>query len=174
MSLTHEDVLKIMKIVDECDYDEIRLETGDLKIHLRKSAGCEGIQSEMPAKTHPIPSAMPAVPRATEAAVAPSPMKKSPEDDPLAEGLVSIRAPMLGTFYRAPSPTEKPFVEVGDQVNAETTVCLVEVMKLFTSVTAGVAGTVKEILVENGSMVEYSQVLLLIEQELAATGGKRP
>jgi acetyl-CoA carboxylase biotin carboxyl carrier protein len=70
---------------------------------------------------------------------------------------------MLGTFYCAPSPGERPFVEVGSEVSLADTVCLVEVMKLFNSVKAGVAGTVVEVLVENGAMVEYDQVLMVIK-----------
>lgn len=72
---------------------------------------------------------------------------------------------MLGTFYRAPAPGERPFVEVGDKVGPGDTVCLVEVMKLFNSVKAGVAGTVVKITVENGSMVEHGQTLILIESD---------
>ena len=72
---------------------------------------------------------------------------------------------MLGTFYRAPAPGEPPFVEVGDKVGADDTVCLMEVMKLFNSVKAGVAGTVVKIAAENGSMVEHGQTLILIESD---------
>ena len=72
---------------------------------------------------------------------------------------------MLGTFYRAPAPGERPFVEVGDKVGPGDTVCLMEVMKLFNSVKAGVAGTVVKIAAENGSMVEHGQTLILIESD---------
>jgi acetyl-CoA carboxylase biotin carboxyl carrier protein len=87
------------------------------------------------------------------------------------DGLVAVRAPMLGTFYRAPSPGEKPFVEVGDNVGSNDTVCLVEVMKLFNSIKAGVDGTVVKIQVENGTMVEHGQILLLIEHGLIDAPG---
>ena len=78
---------------------------------------------------------------------------------------MAVTAPMLGTFYRMPSPGEKPFVEQGDKVSPDDTVCLVEVMKLFNSVKAGMAGTVEQILVENGTLVEYGQPLILIRKE---------
>ena len=78
---------------------------------------------------------------------------------------MAVAAPMLGTFYRTPSPGEKPFVEQGDKVSPDDTVCLVEVMKLFNSVKAGMAGTVEQILVENGTLVEYGQPLILIRKE---------
>jgi acetyl-CoA carboxylase biotin carboxyl carrier protein len=69
---------------------------------------------------------------------------------------------MLGVFYRAPAPGEKPFVEVGQRVRADDTVCLIEVMKLFNSIRAGVDGEVVEILVENGGLVEFDQALIFI------------
>jgi acetyl-CoA carboxylase biotin carboxyl carrier protein len=74
---------------------------------------------------------------------------------------------MLGTCYRAPSPGAKPFVEVGDKVRPDDTVCMVEVMKLFNSLKAGVAGTVEQVLFENATLVEYGQPLILIRKEAA-------
>jgi len=170
MPLTHDDVVRILKIIDESDYDEVHIEMGDVKLHLRKGADNEAVPIERPAATRAPQPSLTETPR-TESAAVSAPPKKAAPDEPVAEGLVAIRAPMLGTFYRAPSPGEKPFVEVGDKVQPDSTVCLVEVMKLFHSVKAGAAGTVTKILVENGSMVEYGQVLLLIEQE-AVGGGK--
>jgi acetyl-CoA carboxylase biotin carboxyl carrier protein len=72
---------------------------------------------------------------------------------------------MLGTFYRAPAPGEQPFVEVGQEVKAEDTVCIIEVMKLFNSIKAGVAGRVAEIRAENAALVEYNEILVVIEAE---------
>lgn len=168
MSLTHEDVVKIVKIVDECDYDEFRLESGDLKIHLRKSAGGTEPRDESPRIAERSPDEALDAPRETAPAPAPATPRRTPPQEPIDDNLVAIRAPMLGTFYRAPSPNDPPFVEVGDTVWEESTVCLVEVMKLFQSVKAGVAGTIKKIVAENGSMVEYGQVLLLIDPKVSA------
>ena len=78
-------------------------------------------------------------------------------------GIVALRAPMLGTFYRASAPGEKPFVEVGQQVRADDTVCLIEVMKLFSSIRAGVDGEVVKILADNGNLVEFDQPLIFIK-----------
>jgi acetyl-CoA carboxylase biotin carboxyl carrier protein len=80
----------------------------------------------------------------------------------LAEGEIAIRAPMLGTFYRASAPGQPRFVEAGQHVKADDTLCLIEVMKLFNSVRAGVDGVVRSILAENGSLVEYNQILFVI------------
>ena len=76
---------------------------------------------------------------------------------------VAVRAPNLGTFYRAPKPGAVPYVSVGQKVDADTEVCLIEVMKLFTNVLAGVAGTVRQILVGDMELVEYDQPLFLVE-----------
>ena len=83
--------------------------------------------------------------------------------EPPREGLVAVSAPMTGTFYRAPSPDAPPFVEAGDTVEATQTVCIVEVMKLFNSIAAGVAGTVVEVCVENESSVAAGQPMIWIE-----------
>jgi acetyl-CoA carboxylase biotin carboxyl carrier protein len=78
------------------------------------------------------------------------------------EGVVAIRAPMLGIFYRASAPGERPFIEEGQQVRADDTVCLIEVMKLFNSLRAGVDGKVVRILAGNGDLVEFDQPLIFI------------
>jgi acetyl-CoA carboxylase biotin carboxyl carrier protein len=79
------------------------------------------------------------------------------------ERLIEIKSPMVGTFYRAPSPGAKPYVEVGDIVNPGDVVCIIEAMKLMNEIKAEVGGKIKEILVENGHPVEFGQTLFLIE-----------
>ena len=74
-----------------------------------------------------------------------------------------MRAPNLGTFYRAPKPGAPPYVKIGQHVDAETELCLIEVMKLFTTVLAGVSGVVRQVLVEDAELVEFDQALFLIE-----------
>lgn len=164
MPLTNDEVLKILRLIDETEYDDVRLEIGDIKLHVQKHGGGEPV-SRQAFSDRPITSATPAIP-AIAAAVAESPaVSDASASEPIHEGLIAIRAPMLGTFFRAPSPGEKPFVDVGTKVNAADTVCLIEVMKLFNSLKAGVAGTVFKILAENGAMVEHDQVLMLIKQD---------
>lgn len=174
MSLTHDDVLAILKIIDESPYDEVRLEIGDLKLHVRRRGDGGSLDSVQPLSRPPVSPARsktesPPAAHAHAASSAPPSREQAPPaaaaQPPLAEGLVAVRAPMLGAFYRAPAPGEPPFVEVGDKVSADDTVCLMEVMKLFNSVKAGVAGTVVKIAVENGSMVEHGQTLILIESD---------
>lgn len=174
MALTHDDVLKILKIIDESDYDNLRLEIGDLKLHVQKHGDAEHQSPE--ARTGDrgqarVSAAESFRPTGAVASPVTSAIPGAAGEQPIPEGLVAVRAPMLGTFYRAPSPGERPFVEVGDKVGPEDTVCLVEVMKLFNSVKAGVGGTVVKILVENATMVEHGQPLILIEHDLIDARG---
>ena len=162
MDLTNEDVLNILKIIDESGYNDIRLEIGDLKLHVQKERGVGGELPFAPAPAAVAPAAaVPAQIRpAPLAAVPAAPAAAAPAAVALAPGEVAVPAPLLGIFYRAPSPGEKPFAEVGQKVKAEDTICIIEVMKLFNSVKAGVSGTVTQILAENGKMVEHGQVLI--------------
>ena len=81
------------------------------------------------------------------------------------QGLVPIKASVTSVFYRRPSPTEPPFVEVGSKVEDDTVICLLEVMKCFRSIVAGVAGTIEEILVESGTLVQKGTDLILIKPD---------
>ena len=83
-------------------------------------------------------------------------------------GALLLRSPMVGTFYRAPEPGAAPFVQTGQTVEADSTVCIIEVMKLMNSIPAGAAGLVTQVLVEDGAAVEYGQPLLVIEPRARA------
>ena len=169
MDLTHQDIDRILKLIDESGYDEVNLEVGEFKLHVRK-AGSGSIPTASAASA---PGTIVTPPILAPAAVRGAPViDQSQQQVQVQEGLVAVRSPMLGTFFRAPSPGAKPFVEVGDKVKADDTVCLVEVMKLFNSVRAGVDGTVVKILAQNASLVEYEQALLLIEHDLVNTSGQ--
>jgi acetyl-CoA carboxylase biotin carboxyl carrier protein len=177
MDLSNDDVLRILKIIDESGYNDIRLELGDLKLHVQKEGAAGVPPAAAPAPFSPAAAATPAAPPATPAAApgassaasvpaAPAmPALEPARNEPLAPGDVAVAAPILGIFYRASSPGEKPFVEVGQRVKADDTIGLIEVMKLFNSVRAGVAGTVTRIAVENGKMVEHGQTLIHIKPD---------
>jgi acetyl-CoA carboxylase biotin carboxyl carrier protein len=165
MDLTDKDVDRILKIIDESGYEEVKLEVGAFKLHVRKKAALESA-TDVP-RIDPPPAPPPRI--ATSSGAAGAPIESAPASSTkseVPEGLVAVRAPMLGTFYRAASPGAKPFVEVGGAVKANDTICLIEVMKLYNSVKAGVDGIVVKIVAENGAMVEHGQVLMLIEHSL--------
>ena len=151
--LGKDEILEILKLLDESKFDELRLEMNGLKLVLSKGAAgaAQLVPDPLPASVPPLSAPMPESGGIEEAAVA--------QEN---EGLVAVRSPILGIFYRAPQPGAPPFVEEGSDVGAEDTVCLIEVMKLFNTVKAGVAGRIARICVENGKMVEYGQVLVFI------------
>ena len=158
MNLTHNDVKAILEIVDSAEHlDEIELVFAGLKLHVRRSGGEPMARSSSPV-SRPAASAAAAAPAAAlqpTASVQPAAAELAPNE-------VAVRAPMLGTFYRSPSPGEKPFVEVGQRVKADDTVAVIEVMKLFNSIRAGVDGTVVRIEAQNSALVEYNAPLVII------------
>jgi acetyl-CoA carboxylase biotin carboxyl carrier protein len=165
MELTHKEVKNIIEIIDSAEHlDEIELVFSGFRLHVRRGAASDGgarAFSSAPPTLQPAPRpAALAAPAAAQPA--PRAAQSSTTEVELAPGEVAIRAPMLGTFYRAASPGEKPFVEVGQQVKAEDNVCVIEVMKLFNTIQAGVDGTVVKIAVENASLVEYNQIMIVI------------
>jgi acetyl-CoA carboxylase biotin carboxyl carrier protein len=156
MELSHEDVKKILEIVDASEHlQEVELVYGGFRLHVVRGAP----RSVASAGERP---AFPPAARPEGVSAAPLAPAKHAAEPALAEGEAAVRAPMLGTFYRSPAPGEPPFVEIGRPVKADDTVCLIEVMKLFSSIKAGVDGVVNRILVENGSMVEFQQMLIVI------------
>ncbi len=144
MSLSHEDVLQILALLDASGFDELRLETSDYKLYLRRSA---------PSAAEPEP---PAAERRPPLALAAAPAGDETRD------LFDITAPMVGTFYASPQPGSPPFVRPGDSVSSDTVVGIVEVMKLMNAVSAGASGVVVEAVARDGDLVEYGTVLLRI------------
>ena len=172
-----EEILEILKLVDESDFDELRLEMDGLKLAVGK--GTIDISSqdfetsyEVPGKPMPRKEPKPAEGIQQErtevdASSGPDIQKAEPEQAaPMEEeGLIPVKSPLLGIFYRAPKPGAPPFVEVGTNVTEDDTVCLVEVMKLFNTVKAAAKGRIARICAENNQTVEYGQLLFLIEPE---------
>lgn len=166
MALSYKEVAEIIKLIDASACDELVLELEGTKLVVRRGAATDGQTAARSAasatSTGPTP-----VPTSTGADAPPasaSPAAKRPAaHDRREDGLVEMRAPMVGTFYRAPSPTEPPFVEIGDVVQVGDAIALIEVMKLFTTIEAQHAGRIVEIGAENGALVEYDQMLFVIE-----------
>ena len=154
MPLTHDDISKICRLFDEGDFVELKVELDGTKLEIRR--GDAGVPVAAPTAMTHTPTPEPAAAAAPEPAAAPA--------APTTEG-EQVTAPMVGTFYRRPAPDEDAFVEVGQKVEAGDPLCLIEVMKLYTTINAEIAGTIAEILPENGAMVEHGQVLFVIEPE---------
>lgn len=166
MDLSYDDVQSILKIIDASTLEELHLEIGDFKLIVRKRAGRAEGAPPAGAGSHDGRAELStlAAARGDEAAPAP-PRGHGVPASPRArrDGAVEVRAPMVGTFYRAPAPGAPPFVEVGAKVEPDDVVCIIEVMKLMNSIRAGRRGQVVEILAENAQLVEYGQALIVIE-----------
>jgi acetyl-CoA carboxylase biotin carboxyl carrier protein len=147
VSLTAAEVAEIMRLVEQSGFDELTLEMDGIKLSLRRGAA---------------PVSSPTAPETSTArAHPPSPPV---EDTPAAAdpNVHEVASPLFGTFYRAPKPGALPYVEVGVQVEEDTVVAIIEVMKLMNTVRAGVRGTVTEILVSDGQLAEYGQALMRV------------
>jgi acetyl-CoA carboxylase biotin carboxyl carrier protein len=160
VNLTHDDVKTILEIIDRAEnLDEIELVFAGLKLHVRRSAG-ESFARSAPTEARP---AMAAAAPAAVASSQSAPANANARE--LAPNEVAVRAPMIGTFYRASAPGEKPFVEIGQRVKANDTVGVIEVMKLFNTISAEVGGTVVRIEAENAALVEFGQPLVIIAKD---------
>lgn len=150
MNLTHDDVQEILRIIDSSPYDEVRVDTGDFKLTLRREGGgwTEERHTERSEEAAPV--------RTETVAAAP---------EALEPGIAAIYPPLVGTFYRAPKPGADPFIEVGSVVEEDTVVAIIETMKLMNSVRAGVSGTVVEICAENAEFVEEGRILIKLRTD---------
>lgn len=175
MSFTMDDIndvlqkLQLIKDVKDC---ELHINIGDMKLSVWKGEISDSTRSapdlfQPTAVTQPklpeqkvLPIATTAVEEEPVAAAATAMAAKG--EEAVTDGLVPVKATVTSVFYRKPSPEEPPFVEVGSEVKEDTVVCLLEVMKCFRSINAGVKGRVEQILAESGQLVEYGAVLFLI------------
>ena len=149
------------------DIEELSIKYGDIELALSKTPGGLSHLKAAPAPAPAAPEAVPAAPAAPAVEEAPAPKATEPAPTPAASEApadgVEITAPMVGTYYAAPKPGADPFVKVGDEVEVGQVLCIVEVMKLMNNIEAKVAGTVKQILVENEEAVEHGQTIMIIE-----------
>jgi acetyl-CoA carboxylase biotin carboxyl carrier protein len=146
------DIKAIIDLMKKNSITEFELEQQDSKIRLKRglNGGASAVQNEEPA----IAGAVPALPAVAVAPITPP--------QPVATGEIDIKSPMIGTFYRAPSPEAGNYVEVGTEVNADTVVCIIEAMKVMNEIKAEVKGVVTQILLENGKPVEFGQPLFKV------------
>ncbi len=145
-------VKKLIELLEESGIAEIEISEGEESVRISRYARDVGIAS--------IPAAMPVAP-APVAAAAPV-AEAEPQHEPVARGH-EVKAPMVGTYYAAPAPGAKPFVAIGSEVQIGDTLCIIEAMKMMNQIEATASGKVVSILADNGSPVEFDQVLFIIE-----------
>jgi len=171
MVLTEDEVIRILNLVEQSNFGEMRLETADFKLLVRKK-GYATANTSPDAGTGSSGTASNATPQPVVVqTLAPSESGRMKGQVAVCqEGMVAIKSPMLGTVYLRPSPDAPHYVEVGSHVNKDDTVCLIEVMKVFTAVKAGVNGRIAEILVDTNEMVEYGQQLFFVKPDAESPG----
>jgi len=152
MSLSHKDVQDILRLLEETDYRELTLETEHFTLKLQQDE--EGWTQQ----TNTVASDKSAV----TSTVASIDGNATIETAATEEGLLDIRAPMVGTFYNAPKPGADPFVEIGSSVNEDSVIAIIEVMKLMNSIPAGLSGEIVEILIDDAQFVEKGQLLMRV------------
>ena len=161
MNLDHEELHRLLATLAESDIKEFRLEGEDFYLEVKRNLGAstDSIASPKVFTTEeiepPLPQPKIEVPSAPST---PPPSVAGSRSD-----LIEVTAPMVGTFYRAPGPEEPPFVEIGSRINVGQAVCILEAMKLMNELESEVSGEVIEILVENGTPVEFGQVLMRLK-----------
>ena len=169
MSFKYRDIAEVLKIVDASNCEEFLLETDGIKLVVRRHGA--------PARVEELSGiSLPTTPLAQGARTLTPDQDRDDQSEgqpptadlnveKRADGSIEVRAPMLGTYYDSPSPTDPPFVGIGDQVTPGQPLCIIEVMKLFATIESTIAGKVKEIAVTDQGLVEYGQILFVIEPD---------
>ncbi len=157
MQLDHDQLRALLALLGESDIQELCLEGDDFRLEVRRNlpATVPAAMVQAPVQASPPPQAV--------AATAASPSVPPPAPPAARSDLQAITAPMVGTFYRSPAPGEPAFVEVGSRITAGQPVCILEAMKLMNELESEISGEVVEILLENGTPVEFGQVLMRIK-----------
>jgi acetyl-CoA carboxylase biotin carboxyl carrier protein len=167
MAFKMDEIRELIRLIDESQIEEFEIDNEGAKVVIRKA-----LAGKMTASTAYTPTGVPAtvplmspstVPVSSEAPiVAKTRVKENLSEE---KNLHQIVSPMVGTFYRAPSPDSRPYVEEGDKVDDKSVVCIVEAMKLMNEIEAEIQGTILKILVKNGQLVEYGQALFLVRTD---------
>lgn len=151
------EIKELIKLVSESGVSEVEVERGDFKIAIKKTEEKVIVQSTAPIMQAPVSIPMAAAPVATSA---PAPVVAAPDSS---ANLITIKSPMIGTFYKSSTPDKPAFVSIGDEIKSGKVLCIIEAMKLFNEIESEVSGRIVKILVENASPVEYDQPLFLVE-----------
>jgi acetyl-CoA carboxylase biotin carboxyl carrier protein len=160
MRFSHEDVQRVLQLLDSSHFDELHLEAEGVKLTLRRNGATAPVKQGI---SLPASGTADSSPNRPQVVAQPAPVPLAPLPTAAADAsLLVVRAPMLGSFYGAPKPGAEPFVAIGGRVGKDTVVGIIEVMKLMNSISAGVEGVVVEVLARDGDLVEFDQVLMRV------------
>lgn len=165
MAMNLNEIQELIKFVSKSGVTEVEIEQKDFKITIKtetkKTKSEQTIVLQQPAVAPAQVAAVPAAPVQAPVSAAPSAPAAAPASDE--SKLITIKSPMIGTFYRSPGPDKDAFVNVGDEVKAGKVVCIIEAMKLFNEIESEISGKIVKVLVDDASPVEYDQPLFLVE-----------
>jgi len=152
-------VKKLIELLEESNIDEIEIKEGEESVRISRNSAQATVLAHAPAYMMPPPAA----PMGAVAPAAPvAPAASAPAPEPAADTGHIVKSPMVGTFYRSPSPSSAPFAEIGQSIKVGDIICIVEAMKMMNQIEADKSGTITSILVENGEPVEFDQPLFTI------------
>jgi acetyl-CoA carboxylase biotin carboxyl carrier protein len=150
------EIQKLIDFIAQSGLDEVNIETTDLKIKVKRYGSAPAVSTTTPVAAQVANTA----PAASAPVAAPAPVTPA---EPASSSLVTIKSPMIGTFYRASNPDSPVFASVGDEITPGKTVCVIEAMKLFNEIESEISGKIVKVLVENATPVEFDQPLFLVE-----------
>lgn len=155
------DIQNLIKFVSKADVAEVSIKDKEFEIKIKTlySASNNPVQQTYVAPL-PVQQALPAQEQPAESALAAGSATPTPKED---KNYITIKSPMIGTFYRASGPGKEPFVNVGDTINNESVICIIEAMKLFNEIEAEVSGKIVKVLVDDATPVEFDQPLFLVD-----------
>lgn len=165
--MTYKEMQDLLKFISKSELSEVKLKDGEFELVVRnKNYAKSSVASVSPVVQAPVVQSVPAAPApAAEAPSAPAPAAAAPAapEEGSTAGLLEIKSPIVGTFYRSASPDKPAYASVGDSVSEGSVVCIVEAMKLFNEIESEVSGKIVKVMVEDASPVEYDQVLFLVD-----------
>ena len=156
------EIKELIKLVSESGVSEIEVERGDFKVSIKKNTEKTTIVHAAPA-IQPAHVAIPANPVAASVISFPTEKMEAQTSTLATSNLITVKSPMIGTFYKTPSPDKPSFVNIGDEIKPGKVLCIIEAMKLFNEIESEISGKIVKVLVENASPVEYDQPLFLVE-----------
>ena len=156
--MENKEIQNLLDFIAQSNLDEVNIETSELKLSVKRYGAAPVVQQVMAAAPAPV-AVTPVAQAVAPAAVAPVAVAPA-----VASNRVTIKSPMIGTFYRSAGPDKPNFAEVGSDITKGQTVCIIEAMKLFNEIESEISGRIVEVLVENATPVEYDQPLFVVEQ----------
>ncbi len=160
--MEYKQIQELIKTINKSNISELSIEEGDFKITIKQEHTLAPQYVQMPQIQASMPQPVPQISSPAPQPVG-APSAEKPATAPAASNAITIKSPMIGTFYRSPSPDKPLFVNVGDEIKAGQVLCIIEAMKLFNEIESEISGRIIKVIADDSSPVEYDQPLFLVE-----------